>query len=70
MTARPSRSRRVLAGVVDFFVGDDWLLAVGVVLVLAVAGLVSRTVSSWWVLVLGVPSVLAVSLRRATRARP
>jgi hypothetical protein len=52
----------------DFVVGDDWRLAVGVVLGLAVtAALAHSGVPAWWVLPLCVATVLALSLRRASR---
>jgi len=47
----------------NFVVGDDWRVAVGVVIGLGLAALVD----AWWVLPLVVAVVLAVSLRRATR---
>jgi hypothetical protein len=59
---------RIFEGIVDFVVGDDWLLAVGVIVVLCITALVGRAVASWWVLVVGVPIVLFVSLARATRS--
>jgi len=51
-------------------VGDDWVGALGVVLVLALAGLVAHATdaAAWWVLPPGVTIVLAVMLRRAVRA--
>ena len=34
----------------DFLIGDDWRMAVGVVLALAITAAVSRTnVSCWWI---------------------
>ena len=65
--AKASRLRRVADGLWDFFVGDDWVLAVGVILVVILAALVATSVASWWVLIVGVPATLALSLRRATR---
>jgi|GEM_PF-1325597 len=61
---------RIVDAIVDFVVGDDWLLAVGVIVVLCITALVGRAVGSWWVLVVGVPIVLFVSLMRATRSHP
>jgi hypothetical protein len=53
----------------DFVVGDDWLLAVGVVLGLgAVAGLAHAGVPAWWAAPVFALAVLAGSLVRA-RAR-
>jgi hypothetical protein len=52
----------------DFIVGDDWVLAAGVVAALAVTWfLAHRDVSAWWLMPVAVVALLAVSLRRATR---
>lgn len=52
----------------DFVVGDDWLLAAGVVVGLGVTYLLAHgDVEAWWVLPLAVAITLAWSLRRATR---
>jgi hypothetical protein len=52
----------------DFIVGDDWLVAAGVVVALAVtAGLAAAGVSAWWLLPVAVLVLLAVSLRRGVR---
>ena len=57
-----------MRGVVDFVVGDDVWMAVGVLVLLVVAALVVRLGSeAWWLLLIGVPAVLWVSLRRARR---
>lgn len=54
----------------DFVVGDDWRVAVGVVIGLGLTGLLSRTgVPSWWLLPLAVLALLPASLRRVTRRR-
>jgi hypothetical protein len=47
----------------DFFVGDDWVAAVGVVAGLALTALLA----AWWVLPLAVAAVLVATLVRATR---
>jgi hypothetical protein len=53
----------------SFIVGDDWLVAAGIALALALAGfLTDRGVDAWWLLPLAVVAVLASSLRRATQA--
>jgi hypothetical protein len=50
----------------DFIIGDDPVIAAGVVVVLAVAALLHALgVSIWWLLPTGVAGVLALSLRRA-----
>lgn len=52
----------------DFVVGDDWRVAVAVVVALAVtAALAAAGVPAWWVLPVAAVGVLAASLRRATR---
>ena len=52
----------------DFVVGDDWRVAAGVAVMLAVVWGVSRTsVPSWWLLPVTVVVVLPLSLWRATR---
>jgi hypothetical protein len=49
----------------DFIVGDDWRVAVGVALALAVTALLAAgNVPAWWFLPLAVAAVLWVSLRR------
>ena len=62
--------RRFAAGVWDFVVGDDWLLALGVAIVLLASWFVSRSAGSWLVVLVGVPLVLWLSLRRALKPRP
>jgi hypothetical protein len=53
----------------DFVVGDDWRVAAGIVLALALtAVLTDRGWSAWWLLPLAVALLLARSLQRATRA--
>jgi hypothetical protein len=55
----------------DFVVGDDWRVAAGVAIALAVTdALVRRGDDVWWLLPLAVVFVLAASLRRATREAP
>jgi thiamine transporter ThiT len=53
----------------DFVVGDDWLVAAGLVLALGVTGLVAHDdVSAWWLLPLAVIGLLVLSLRRGVRS--
>jgi hypothetical protein len=53
----------------DFIIGDDWVIAVGVVGALALtAGLARRAAPAWWLMPVAVVVLLAVSLWRATRA--
>ncbi|MFB7498252.1 hypothetical protein ACFC09_26815 [Streptomyces sp. NPDC056161] len=52
----------------DFVVGDDWTVAIGVVLALAVTALlVTGHVPAWWLVPVAVVALLGVSLRRAAR---
>jgi hypothetical protein len=54
----------------DFFVGDDWTVAVGVVLALAATYLLSRTaVPAWWITPVAVLILLAQSVGRKARSR-
>ena len=52
----------------DFMVGDDWMIAAGVLmaLVLSVA-LARRGLNAWWVMLVSVVVILAASLWRETR---
>jgi hypothetical protein len=53
----------------DFIVGDDWFVAAGVVVLLAVTGALAQAnlhTSAWVLMPVGVVVVLALSLRRAT----
>jgi hypothetical protein len=55
----------------DFIVGDDWVLAVGVVILLAVAAALARSELSplaWIVMPLGVVVIVVVSLRDVLKA--
>ena len=52
----------------DFIVGDDWHVAAGIVLTLALVVLLARTaVPAWWLMPLAAISLLSYSLWRATR---
>lgn len=54
----------------DFLIGDDWRVAVGVVIALAVTAAVSRTnVSSWWIAPAAVVLLLSWTVWRATPSR-
>jgi hypothetical protein len=54
----------------DFVVGDDWTVAVGVVIALAgTALLAGGGIAAWWLLPLAVVLLLGLSLRRASRPR-
>ena len=65
-----SRLRAFLAFWYDFVVGDDWLIAVGVVIALALTYALSRAaVPAWWLLPLSLVLLLPLSLWRAARHR-
>jgi hypothetical protein len=52
----------------DLLVGDDPLIALGVVAALALTALIASTgAAAWWVMPLAVPGLLAFSLHRARR---
>jgi len=52
----------------DFVIGDDWVIAVGVVLALVGTYLLHKAgVAAWWLLPLFVAVLLPASLWRATR---
>lgn len=53
----------------DFVVGDDWRIATGVVVMLAVTWAVSHSaLPSWWLLPLAIAIVLPISCWRAARS--
>jgi membrane protein implicated in regulation of membrane protease activity len=57
----------------EFIVGDDWLVAAGVVVALGVTWVLSHNdVPAWWLMPVAVLALLLTSLWRATResARP
>jgi hypothetical protein len=52
----------------DFVVGDDWRIAVGVVIALAACAAVATTDEpAWWIVPIAVATLLYVSLRRDAR---
>ncbi len=55
----------------DFVVGDDWLIAVGVVVALAITYAVSHAMNAaaWWLVPVALLVLLPLSLRRALRKR-
>jgi hypothetical protein len=53
----------------DFVIGDDWVIAAGVVVALMITALVAITgVASWWIVPAAIALLLPVSLWRATRS--
>lgn len=64
-----SRVRALARFVWDFVVGDDWRIALGVVIALGITALVTDTsVSAWWILPVAVACVLGLSVWRAARS--
>jgi hypothetical protein len=54
----------------DFVVGDDWTVAVGVVLALACTALLAHAgIAAWWLMPVAVVGLLAMSMWRLA-ARP
>ncbi len=52
----------------DFVIGDDWLVAAGVVISLALTyALAQSAVPAWWLVPLFLVLLLPISLWRATR---
>ena len=50
-----------------FFVGDDWTIAAGVVIALAVTAAAAHVIPAWWILPTGALIVLAASVVRSGR---
>lgn len=54
----------------DFVVGDDWRIAVGVVVALGVTAIVAGTsVTAWWILPVAVAALLGLSVWHAASSR-
>jgi hypothetical protein len=55
----------------DFVIGDDWLVAAGVVIALAITYALAHAakVSVWWLVPVAVLVLLPLSLSRAVRKR-
>ena len=52
----------------DFIIGDDWRVALGVTLSIALAFTITHAlVDAWWLLPLGVATLLGMSVNSATR---
>ncbi len=61
--------RRFLHFWYDFFFGDDWIQAAGVIVaVSATSLLVASGINAWWIMPLAAAGLLVESLIRATRA--
>jgi hypothetical protein len=64
-----ARIRGFFAFWYDFIVGDDWRVAVGVAVALAVTYGISRTsVPAWWVLPVAVAGLLSLTVWRTVRS--
>ncbi len=65
-----AKVRMVALFVFDFVVGDDWKLAAGVAVGLAITALVSSSGAvAWWLLPACAATLLAVSVWRASNPR-
>ena len=54
----------------DFIVGDDWLIALGVLCTLVASyQLIQLEINAWWLMPSAVVALLALSLWRLTRPR-
>jgi hypothetical protein len=63
-----ARIRAFAAFWYDFVIGDDWLVAAGVVISLALTYALSQAaVPAWWLVPLFLVLLLPISLWRATR---
>ena len=52
----------------DFIVGDDWTVALGVVIALIVTVVVAQSdLSLWWLMPVAVAALLTVTVQRAAR---
>jgi hypothetical protein len=64
------RLRAVAAFVYDLVIGDDWRVALGLAVAVAVTVALSRTTfPSWWVLPTAILGLLPSSVRRTARRR-
>jgi hypothetical protein len=64
------RLRSVIAFVYDLVIGDDWRMALGLIVAVAVTVALSRTsFPSWWVLPLAILALLPFSVLRTARRR-
>ena len=60
--------KRFLRFWIDFVVGDDWRVALGVAVALAVTyGISATSIPAWWILPAAVAILLPLSLWRAAR---
>ncbi|ONH27806.1 hypothetical protein [Pseudofrankia asymbiotica] len=62
-----AKIRNFLAFWYDFFVGDDWRVAIGVVLAVATTAAIHTAIPAWWLLPLTVAVLLPFTVWRAIR---
>jgi len=63
-----TRLRSAWLAIWDFVVGDDWRLALGVVLALGLTAVVAGAGgSAWWIMPVVIAALLALSVWRAAR---
>ena len=54
----------------DFVVGDDWTVAAGVIVALAITALLAHNnIAAWWLMPLAVALMLSSSLWRVARGK-
>ena len=53
----------------EFVVGDDWRIAVGVVIALGITAIVAGQIVAWWILPVAVAVLLGYSVWRAARGK-
>jgi membrane protein implicated in regulation of membrane protease activity len=60
--------RRLARGILEFVVGEDWLIGLGVVISLALTAVVADLgLPAWWVMPSAVLLLLTLTVRRAVR---
>jgi len=60
--------RRLARGILEFVVGEDWLIGLGVVISLALTAVVADLgLPAWWVMPPAVLLLLTLTVRRAVR---
>jgi hypothetical protein len=65
-----ARLRAAWLAIWDFVVGDDWQLAVGVIIALGVAAIVAGAgATAWWIIPVVIGLLLFTSVWRAARPR-
>jgi hypothetical protein len=63
-----TRVRGAWLAIWDFVVGDDWRLALGVVVALGITALVAGAgATAWWIIPVVIAALLVISLWRAAR---